>query len=180
MRLGAEADRIHRAGAEVVAIGVDDEDRQAGMFQRWPTPHVQYVADPGGTRFLQPLDLYDPDERGGIGLPGMLVFAPDGRIVYRYVGRDFADRTTDAEVLDAVERLDLPSISAPAGGPDHDVPEELDGYFRTADLGAYFRGNRMAAVAIGGRLDDSEARAVAREHRKMCEATLEAWRSLRS
>lgn len=175
MRLGAEADRIHRAGGEVVAISTDDEVRQAGMFARWPTPHVQYVSDPGGERFLQPLALFDPEERGGIGLPGLLVIDPDGELVYRYVGRDFADRTTDEEALTALERLALDPIDPPAGGPVLDVPDDLTGFFRTDDLVPYFKGNRFGAIAIGGRLPDPAARSVAREHRLMCEATLAAW-----
>ena len=175
MRLGAEADRIHRAGGEVIAISTDDEVRQAGMFARWPTPHVRYVSDPGGDSFLQALQLFDPEERGGIGLPGLLVLAPDGEVAYRYVGRDFADRTTDDEMLTALERLGLDPIEPPEGGPAGDVPADLDRYFASADLVPYIRGNRFGAIAIGGRLTDSESRAVAREHRLMCEATLAAW-----
>lgn len=178
MRLGADADRIHRAGGEVIAISTDDEARQAGMFARWPTPHVQYVADPGGERFLQPLELYDAEERGGIGRPGLLVIDPDGEVAYRYVGRDFADRTTDEEMMTALERLSLDPIDPPEGGPVLDVPDDVTGYFSPDHLVPYFKGNRFGAVAIGGRLADSEARAVAREHRLMCEATLDAWSRL--
>ena len=178
MRLGAEAERIHGAGAEVIAISTDDEGRQAGMFARWPTPHVRYVADPGGETYLRPLDLYDPGERDGIGLPGMLVIAPDATVAYRYVGRDFADRTTDEEVLAAVDALGVPAIDPPPGGPVADVPAGLDRYFATDHLVPYFKGNRFGAVAIGGRLDDREARGVAREHRLMCDATLDAWNRL--
>ncbi len=178
MRLGADADRIHGAGGEVIAISVDDADRQAGMFARWPTPNVSYVSDPGGEQFLQALDLYDPEERGGIGLPGMLVLDPEGTVVYRYVGRDFADRTTDAEVLAALRSLSLPAIDPPPGGPVGDVPAGLDRFFGTDHLVPYFKGNRSGAVAIGGRLDDRAARAVAREHRVMCEMTLAAWEQL--
>lgn len=178
MRLGADAERIHRAGGEVIAISTDDEVRQAGMFARWPTPHVQYVSDPGGETYLRSLELFDPEERGGIGLPGILVIDPDGEVAYRYVGRDFADRTTDEEMLTALERLSLDPIDAPAGGPTGEVPDELAGAFSPADLVPYFKGNRFAAVAIGGRLTDSESRALAREHRLMCEATLDAWSRL--
>ena len=178
MRLGAEADRIHRAGGEVIAISTDDEARQAGMFARWPTPHVRYVSDPGGDSFLQALQLYDPEERGGIGLPGLLVIGPDGEVAYRYVGRDFADRTTDDEMFTALERLNLDPIEPPEGGPSHAVPADLDRYFAPSSIVPYFRGNRMAAIAIGGRLTDPESRAVAREHRLMCDATLAAWERL--
>lgn len=178
MRLGAAADRVHRAGGEVIAISSDDEVRQAGMFARWPASHVRYVADPGGAAYLRPLGLFDPDERGGIAMPAMIVVAPDGSEAYRYVGRDFADRTTDDDVMAALEGLGLDPIDPPAGGPVADVPDELGGYFRPENLVMYIRGNRMAAAAIGGRLDDKAARAIAREHRLMCDATIEAWQHL--
>lgn len=178
MRLGAEAERIHQAGGEVIAVSTDDEVRQAGMFARWPTPHVRYVSDPGGERYLRPLELFDPEQRGGIGLPGLLVIDPGADVVYRYVGRDFADRTTDEEALTALERLGLDPVEPPDGGPAREVPDDLGGFFVPADLVPYFKGNRFAAVAIGGRLHDAESRAVAREHRVMCEATLSAWERL--
>lgn len=179
MRLAAVSDRIHAAGGEVIAVSVDDERRQAGMFERWPTPHTTYVSDPGGERILQPLGLFDPEERGGIALPGLLVIAPDGSEAYRYQGRDFADRTTDEPTLEALEGLGLPSIDAPDGGPTGGVDGELDRFFAPATLGAYFRGNKFGALAIQGRLDDPEAQRIAREHRMMADATLEAWSAVR-
>ncbi len=179
MRLAAASDRIHASGAEVIAVSVDDETRQAGMFDRWPTPNVQYIADPKGERFLQPLGLFDPEDRGGIALPGMLVVGPDGSEVYRYQGRDFADRTTDDDVYAALDALGLDAIEPPVGGPVADVTENLRGFFRPNDFGAYFRGNRFGAIAIQGRLSDPEAKAIAREHRVMVDATLEAWSAVR-
>lgn len=181
MRLAAEADRIHGAGGEVIAVSVDDDVRQAGMFERWPTRHVLYVADPDRSRIIEPLGLADPDDERRIALPAMLVFDPDGNEVYRYVGRDFADRTTDDQVFTALDGLGLDAIEPPAGGPAAEVPDDLDGFFPPRQLAPYFRGNRMASVAIAGRTgpDDSAFRAIAREHRKMAEATLDAWASLR-
>lgn len=170
------ADRIHAAGGEVISVSVDSPERQAAMFRRWPTPHVWYESDPGGERILQPLDLYDPDERDGIALPALLVIDPDGNEVFGYRGGDFADRRHDDDVVEALEALDLGAIDAPSGGPDDpDVDVDQRSAFTPAMLGPYFRGNRMAAVAIQRRLDDDEARHVAREHRQMCEAILEAW-----
>ena len=178
MRLSAESDRIHGAGAEVIAISVDDETRQAGMFERWPTPNVLYVADPGGETYLQSLDLFDAEERGGIARPAMIVLAPDGSEVYRYRGRDFADRTTDAEVFEALDGLALDPIEPPTGGPVAEVPDDLGRFFAPANLPLYIRGNQFAAAAIGGRLEDQESRAVARAHRLMCQETLAAWEKL--
>ncbi len=178
MRLASERDRLHNAGGEVIAVSIDDETRQAGMFARWPTPNVLYVADPDRSLLIEPLGLSDPDDDRGIALPAMIVIDPYGNEVYRYVGRDFADRTTDDEVFAALEGLRLDSIEPPAGGPVADVPSDLGRYFRPGDLVPYFKGNRFAAVAIGGRTEDPELRGIAREHRLMADATLAAWESL--
>lgn len=175
MRLAEADDRIHAAGAEVIAISVNEPERQAGMRNRWKLDHHLLVSDPGGETYLKALDLYDPEERGGIALPAVIVIAPDGTEAYRYNGRDFADRTTDAEMFEALEGLGLPAIEPPQGGPDVEVPEDLTGYFRHDMFGPYFRGNMFGAIAIGGRVADPESAQIAREHRKMAKATLDAW-----
>jgi hypothetical protein len=180
VRLASLNDQIHGRGAEVIAVSGDDDVRQAGMYSRWPTPNIRYVSDPDGQRILRPLGLFDPEERGGIGRPAMLVLDPDGVEVYRYVGRDFADRTTDDAVLAAVAELGLDPIEAPSGGPVGVVPDDLSGFFATASLLPYFRGNRFAAVAISRRVSDADAHAVAIEHRDMCDATIDAWRAVTS
>lgn len=182
MRLATQYDRIHGAGAEVMAISVDDEVRQAGMSKRWGQPATRWISDPGGERFLQPLDLFDPEERGGIALPALLVIAPDGSEVHRYAGRDFADRTHDDDVLAAVEALGLDAVDAPdwsAAVDAVEVPDDLRGFFRSSDLLPYFRGNMYAALAVGWRLEDDASQAIAKEHRAMSKSITdagEAWR----
>lgn len=178
MRLAFESDRIHAAGGEVIAVSTDDAVRQAGMFERWPTTHVLYVDDPDRSKIIEPLGLSDPDDDRQIALPAMLVIDPDGNEVYRYVGRDFADRTTDVEVYAALDALELDPIDAPVGGPVGSVPDDLRRFFAPASLRPYFMGNRSAAIAIGGRTGDGELTAIAREHRSMCDATLAAWAAL--
>lgn len=159
---------------------VDDDGRTAAMFERWPTPHVSYVSDPGGETLLQPLDLFDPAERDGIALPGLLVIDTDGTEVFRYAGRDFADRTHDEDVFAALEGLGLPAIEPPAGGPVVDgVDEDQRGAFQPSMFRAYFAGNRFGAAAIGGRAEGDEAKSLAREHRIMCDAMLDAWSQIK-
>jgi hypothetical protein len=181
VRLATNYDRIHGAGAEVVAVSVDDDIRQAGMARRWGLTHTRLVPDPGGEEILQPLGWFDPEERGGIALPGMLVVDPDGKEAYRYRGRDFADRTTDADIYAALGGLGLDPVEPGPWLPEAEVPHDLDRFFKPEEFSAYFRGNRFAAIAIGGRAErGSETRALAREHRLMAEASLEAWGQWRS
>ena len=151
------------------------------MAQRWGFTHTRFVSDAGGEAILQPLGLFDPEERGGIALPGMVIYSPAGDEVYRYQGRDFADRTNDDDLFEALDGLGLPPVDpSPWTGDGVTVPDELRGFFSPDMFGPYFRGNRFAAAAIGGRLDDKAARAIAREHRVMSEASLEAWDAWRN
>ncbi len=156
-------------------MSVDDTTRQSGMADRWGLTHTAMISDPGGEEFLQSLDLFDPEDRGGIALPGMLIVDPDGVEVYRYQGRDFADRTNDDDLFDALDALGLPPVEPAPWQPTADVPDDLRGYFRPSDLGAYFRGNMFGAIAISGRLADESAQAIANEHRVMSKTTLDAW-----
>lgn len=175
------SDRIHQAGGEVIAISVDPEERQAAMFQRWPTPNVLYVSDPGGETYLKGIEMFDPDERDGLALPGLFVIDPDGNEAFGYRGRDFADRTHDEDVFEALEGLGLDAIEPPAGGPVGDgVEVDQKGAFTPKLYGPYFTGNRFGAIAIGGRAEGDEARGLAREHRKMAEGMLDAWKEVNS
>lgn len=174
MRLATNYDRIHGAGAEIIAISVDDDRRQAGMARRWGLASSRFVSDPGGERFLQPLGLFDPEERDGIGLTALVIVDADGVERYRYAGSDFADRTHDDDVLDALDDFGLPAIEAPNWTYDAGVPDDLRGYFRPRDLGPYFRGNMYGALAIGWRLPDEASRDIAKQHRVMSKSILDA------
>jgi len=174
-------DRIAAAGAEVIAISVDSEERNAAMFKRWPTTHVQYVSDPGGETYLQPMDMFDPDERGGIALPGLFVIDADGNEVFGYRGNDFADRRNDDDVIEALEALDLDAVEPVPGGPvDEGVDEQQKGAFTPKLFGPYFMGNKFGAIAIAGRTSDDDAKQVAMEHKAMAESMLDAWGALNS
>lgn len=179
MRLASQQDRIRAAGGEVIAVSVDSAERQAAMYRRWPTPDVQYVSDPGGETILQPIGLFDPEERGGIALPGLIVLDPDGNETFAYRGRDFADRQEDDDAIGALEALGLGALDAEVGGPvDESVDVEQKGAFTPRILIPYFKGNRFGAVAIQSRAEGDEAKRLAREHRVMCDGILEAWSSL--
>jgi len=180
VKLASQYDRIHQGGAELAAVSVDDDVRQAGMAERWGFTHTTFMSDPGGEHILRPLGLFDADERGGVALPGMVIVDPDGNEVYRYQGRDFDDRTNDDDIWATLDAMALTAIDPPPWTPTVEVPDDLRGYFRPADFGAYFRGNMFGAIAIGGRLDDTASRAIAREHREMSKSNLEAWETWQS
>jgi len=175
VRLATNYERIHASGAELAAVSVDDDARQAGMSRRWGFNYTRFVSDPGGERFLKPARLFDPEERDGIALPGMLIFTPDGEEIYRYQGRDFADRTNDDDLWHVLDGLGLPAVEPKPWVPEAEVPDDLKRFFRPADLSPYYRGNFFGALAIGRRVEHEADRAIAKEHRLMARATLDAW-----
>jgi hypothetical protein len=185
VKLASLSERISSAGAEVIAISVDGDARTAAMSTRWPTPHVLYVSDPGGERYLQPMDMFDPNERGGIARPGLFVIDPDGNEVFGYRGNDFADRRNDEDLFVELEPLGLAPFAPPAGGPtalpNGDAPDEQQkGAFTPKLFAPYFSGNKFGAIAIGMRAEGAEAKTLAGEHRDMAQSTLDAWASLNS
>ena len=175
MRLATQYDSIHAAGAEVIHISVDDEIRQAANSRRWGLTHTKDLSDPGGEKFLKALDLYDPESRDGIAVPGMLVIDSEGDEVYRYRGRDFADRLDDEDLMTAVTALGLPPVEPEAWSPDVEIPDDLRGFFPTEMYGPYFRGNMFGAIALSLRVSDPESKRMVLEHRDMAESCLNAW-----
>ncbi len=181
MKLAAKNDRIQAAGAEVIAISVDSDERSAAMFARWPTPHVQYVSDPGGETYLKALQMFNPDERGGIALPGLFVIDADGNEVFAYRGHDFADRRNDDDVIEALEALGLDAIDSVDGGPVvADVDVHQKGAFPPKSLVPYFLGNKFGAIALRTRMESANDKAILKEHREMAEGIIDAWQEVNS
>jgi hypothetical protein len=158
----------------IVAVSVDSPERQAAMVEKLHLPFA-LLSDPGGKDVLQALDAYDPDERGGIGRPGVFVIAPDGREVFRQVGRDFADRVTDDELLEEVHALGLPATDQPTLTPGE--PEPGPNAMPVHALLPYCRGAKFAAKAMGMR--HPQAKADADRYVAQMDRYMEAIRALR-
>jgi hypothetical protein len=138
----------------IVAVSVDSPERQAAMVEKLHLPFA-LLSDPGGKDVLQALGAYDPDERGGIGRPGVFVIAPDGREVFRQVGRDFADRVTEDELLEEVHALGLSATDQPTLTPGE--PEPGPNAMPVHALVPYCRGAKFAAKAMGMRHPQAKA-----------------------
>jgi hypothetical protein len=177
VRLANEEAEFHALGVEVVAVSVDPPGRNESLRRRWHLP-FRIVSDPGGDELLKSLDAWNPDERGGIGWPTLLLYAPDGREVLRMRSRDFADRPTDDDVIAAARALDLEPIDPGPVGADAE-PEEDPGAFRTEAFGPYFRGIRLGTIALSGRLHDDRDVAETVALSEMAASYLAAWKERR-
>ncbi len=136
------------------------------------------MSDPGGEQWLQPLDAWNPNERGGIGWPTLFVFGPDGREAYRMRSRDFADRPTDDDLFAVVGSLGSGPVELGPAPPGAE-PEEHDGALRVEAFGSYFRGIRFGTIALASRLTNEADRNEALSMSAMATSFLEAWKQRR-
>ena len=161
-------------------MSVDSPARNAAMAARWRLP-FPIVSDAGGVDVLQPLGLWNADERGGIGWPAVVVFAADGVEVIRFRSRDFADRPASNDaVIDVVGTLGLPALTGMSEWVPGVEPEEDPGALRVEAFGPYFRGIRFGVLGLSGRLTDAGDRAEARAMSDMAGAFLEGWKQRRT
>lgn len=179
MQLANHLDEFHALGADVAAVTVDPPARNAALAERWHLPFPIH-ADPGGERWMQPLDLWNPAERGGIGWPAVLVVDAEGTERARFRSRDFADRPpTLDDLVDAVRSLGAAPIDPPTPWEHPEPPAEDPGALRPEAFGPYFRGIRFATIGLAGRLADERDRAEALRMSAMAAAFSEEWKERR-
>ncbi|MGI8448573.1 MAG: peroxiredoxin family protein [Streptosporangiaceae bacterium] len=173
-----EEPEFHRLGGEIVAVSVDSPGRNEALRQRWSLP-FPILSDPGGAELLVPLNAWNPDERGGIAWPLVVLFDPDGHEVFRYRSRDFADRPSDDDLIHALSDLGLaPIVLDPATAVAE--PVEDDGALRVDTFGPYFRGVRFATMGLIRRLTDPADQAEAAAMSAMAASFLDSWKQRRS
>lgn len=131
------------AGARLVGISVDPVNQNAAMVAKLGLP-FPLLSDPGGQQAIVPYDLWHAEQQ--IARPATVLVAPGGQVAYRNVGSDFADRPSEQELVDRVERLRLPPTEQPPPQPGDPQPgpRAMD----LAKLPAYLRGAKFAATAL--------------------------------
>lgn len=144
--MASRYDEFLAAGVRIVGVSVDSVAQQSAMVHKLHLPFWM-LSDPGGQVLLATLGAYDPQERGGIGRPGVFVVGPDGSEHFREVGRDFADRITEDELLAAAREMRLPATKQPP--LDLVEPEPGATAMPVRALPPYCRGAKFAAKAMG-------------------------------
>ncbi len=164
----------------MIAVVVDPEGRNAALAERWHLP-FRIASDPGGERFLKPLDLWNADEREGIGVPALLVVSPEGDEVFRVRSRDFADRVNDEDALVLLEKQGYSPLDPPPPAWQSQVEPEIDRRaFKPEFYGPYFRGNQYGGVALSLRVKDPSALEEIKAHSEMSQSFLAAWKARRA
>jgi hypothetical protein len=163
----------------VVLASVDPQAAQLAMNHTWHLP-FRWVSDPDGTRLAKPLGAWNPDERGGLFHPLVLLVGPDGRELVRHRSRDFADRGDDEDVLEALRGLGLSPRKPVLWQPRGIEPEPTGAAFRPEAFGPYFRGIRFNTTALARRMRDPHDAAELTATTRMADSFLEAWKHRRA
>lgn len=170
---------FHSRGGELAAVSVDSDGRNVAFARRWHLPFT-LVSDPGGEQIIKPLDLWNERERGGIGVPAVMVISPDGETTHFLRSRDFADRPDDSDLLKALDSLALEPIEDLSDWEPTAEPEEWPGAFRADAFGAYFRGVMFSSLALSGRLHDEGDKQETLALSGMARSFLNAWKDRRA
>jgi hypothetical protein len=163
--------QIVDAGARVVGINVDPAERNAAMVDKLALPYP-LLSDPDGQEAIKPYGVWHDGQ--SFARPAVVLLRPDGSEAVRQVGEDFADRLPEEELVEAIRAENLPAARQPppTPGTPRPGPDAVD----LARLPWYFRGARMAVVALAGRV--GEARDDARRMRHEYDRFLDALQRL--
>jgi len=161
------------AGARVYSVTADEVRQSAAVMEKLALP-FPLLSDPSREDAITPLGFADPDDPRLISLPGTVILAPGGEEVWRYTGRDYADRPAEDVLLQVVAGLGLPPTSQepPAIGEAEASPKAVT----IPALRAYLRGARAAVLALRGRFRElgDDFRANTKGYVQMADRYLEA------
>lgn len=134
------------AGVRLYGVSIDSPERNAALVEKLSLP-FPLVSDPDRSKAIIPLGVADEKDDRLLSRPALIVVTTDWEQAFRFVSRDFAERMPEAEVVAAVQllNLSLTTQDAPLTGPAEPGPRSLS----LSDLRIYFRGARFAAQAMG-------------------------------
>jgi hypothetical protein len=155
------------AGARVAGISVDRPEQSAAMVEKLRLPYP-LLSDPEGAQAIKPYGLWHEGQT--FGKPAVVLLRPDGTEALRQVGEDFADRLPEEDLVAAVQAENLPTTSQPA--PAVKDPQPGPNAVNLSWLPWYFRGSKMAVVALSGRVPEAkdDARAMRVEYDRFLDA----------
>jgi hypothetical protein len=166
-----------RRGAQVVAVSVDPPVANAAMVAKLALPFV-VLSDPGGEQAIKPYGVWH--EGRPFAKPAIVVVAPDGREVFRYVGADFMDRPDDRDVLAVLESLGLAARPEQPGPIAHLEPQPSARALALETLAPYMRGVQLAMTGMAERLRDDWDRAQVQRTAVMAERYVKAQAATRT
>lgn len=135
-------------GGRVYGLSADTAPMNAAIVEKLALP-FPVLSDPDRSNAITPLGFADENDPRQISRPGTVIISPEGEVMFSVVGRDYADRPNEDDLLEELGGLglsattqDAPEVGAVEAGPKA-MPYE--------GLAHYFRGAKFATLAVRNR-----------------------------
>ena len=141
-------DEFLAKGGRVYALSADSPAQNSAVMEKLALA-FPILADEEKDEAVRPLGFDDENDPRQISRPGVVIVSPGGDIAYRYVGRDFADRPDEDEILGALGALGLAATSQEAAepGPAEAGPTAIP----AVGIPFYLKGAKFANMALRSR-----------------------------
>ena len=110
------------------------------------------LSDVDRDQAITPLGFADEKDPRLISRPGVVIVSPAGEIVYRFLGRDYADRPDEDDLLSELQSLGLAPTTQDSPELGRAAPGEKA--VSVEGLSHYFRGGKFATLAFRRRYRD--------------------------
>jgi len=147
-------DEFLQLGARVYGMSADSVGQNAAVMDKLALNYPVF-SDESKDAAVRPLGFDDEGDPRQISKPGVVVISPEGEIVYRFVGNDYADRPDEDSILAEVEGLGLESTTQDP--PELGVLEPGEKAMAYEGLKYYFSGAKFAVLALRRRHRDSSS-----------------------
>jgi len=141
------------AGAVLAGISVDSTGQNAAWIEQ-DGLNFPILSDPDRSIAITPYGLANPTDPREIALPATVIIGADGVEAGRILSEDYADRPHEDLSLEFLHDLGLAPVEQPDPAPGTTEPGK--GLMPIDKLGAYFRGAKFAAKAMGRRFPEAK------------------------
>jgi AhpC/TSA family len=164
---------FNERGARIYGLSADSPGQNSAVMEKLALPFA-ILSDGERDQAIRPLGFEDEGDVRQISRPGVAVISPDGEAVYRYVGRDYADRPDEDVLLADLEKLGLAATEQEKGQIGAIEPGEKA--IPGEGLRFYFSGAKFANLALRRRHRDlgDEFQADTKAYIQMIDRYLEA------
>jgi hypothetical protein len=144
-------DEFLAGGGRVFALSVDSPGQNAAVMDKLALP-FPILSDPERDQAVTPLGFADEGDPRQISRPGVVIISPDGEVVSRFVGKDYADRPNEDVVLEELGSMGLDPITQDLA--EHGPVEPGEKAIPYEGLAFYFNGAKFATLALRRRYRD--------------------------
>lgn len=138
-------------GARIYGLSADSARQNAAVIDKLALP-FPILSDEDREAAITPLGFADENDPRRISKPGVAIIAPDGQIVHRSEGRDYADRPDEDDLLESLAELGFEPTTQDR--PETAQPQPGEKAMALEGLPHYLRGAKFASLALRSRHRD--------------------------